>query len=258
MTQMSRLRTFVFTIAIVAIITFTAIAPAAAQEAPGEPANFWGEAVDEDGHNAPIDTTIVAVVDGEVRDEIDVETAGQYGEEDAFGDKLSLDSDAGDTVNFYINDPDGEAALNNPQDLNSGTHELNLEFPAGTFPANDDNGDESSGDDDQSDDSDQDSSSGGSSGSSGGGQPIDSSDDSDENTTSDDSSAVDDSDDSSTVDTPDDSDSSDNSAENEPSDNTETTSEDTRQTDDGTPGFGAPIVIISIVTLSLMISRVTN
>jgi len=42
---------------------------------PGEPANFYGDAVDEDGGGAPAGTTIVAVVDGEVEGEITVETA---------------------------------------------------------------------------------------------------------------------------------------------------------------------------------------
>lgn len=245
MIQMSRIRTFLFMIAVVSIIGFSVIAPAAAQEAPGEPANFWGEAVDEDGNSAPINTTIVAVVDGEVEDEITVEAAGQYGEEDAFGDKLSLDSDAGDTVSFHINDPNGEAALDNPHDLDSGTYELDLEFPAGTFPADSDNKDEASGDDDQSDDSTQDSSSG----SGGGGQAVDSSDDSDGTDTSDDSSAVNDSDNIG---------SSDNLSENDPSEDAETTNEDTGQTDDSTPGFGTTIIGISIVTLTLIASRTNS
>lgn len=237
--KMSRIRTFVF-ILIVVSISFSVIAPASAQEAPGEPANFWGEVSDEDGNDAPVNTTIVAVVDGEVEDEITVETTGQYGEEDALGDKLSLDSDTGDTVNFHLNDPNGESALQNPYDLDSGTYELDLEFPAGTFPTDGDNSDESSGDDSQSTGSDQDGSG------NGGSQPIDTSDGSDETESSDDSSGVDNSDDI---------DSSENSSENERSDTTETTNEDTEETDDSTPGFGTPIVVISIVTLTLLFSN---
>lgn len=242
---MSRIRTFLFAIALISIIGFNIIAPAAAQEAPGEPASFWGEAVDEDGNSAPTNTTLVAVVDGEVEDEITVETVGQYGEEDAFGDKLSLNSDAGDTVSFYINDPNGEAALDNPHDLNPGTYELDLEFPAGTFPADSDNDNESSSGEDQPDDSTQDSSSSGSSGSSGGTQPVNSSGDSDGTDSSDDSSGVNE---------PDSIDSSDNLSESNPSDDTEITNEDTGQTNDGTPGFEASIIIISIVSFSLLIS----
>jgi len=83
------------TLAVVLIMLFGCCgswgtAGVAAQEGPGEPANFYGDAVDEDGDGAPAGTTIVAVVDGEVEGEITVETAGQYGEQDPFGEKLSL------------------------------------------------------------------------------------------------------------------------------------------------------------------------
>ena len=134
------------TLAVVLIMLLAAVAGGtagvAAQEGPGEPANFYGDAVDEDGNDAPTGTTIVAVVDGEVEGEITVETTGEYGEEDAFGDKLSLNSGAGDTVSFHVGDPAGPEADESPRDLESGTHELDLTFPAGTFADDDDDDDD--------------------------------------------------------------------------------------------------------------------
>jgi len=134
------------TLAVVLIMLSAAVAggtaAVAAQEGPGEPANFYGDAVDEDGNDAPTGTTIVAVVDGEVEGEITVETTGEYGEEDAFGDKLSLNSGAGDTVSFHVDDPAGPEADESPRDLESGTHELDLTFPAGTFADDDDDDDD--------------------------------------------------------------------------------------------------------------------
>jgi len=131
---------------------------AAADDAPGEPANYYGDAVDDGGTDAPTGTIIVAVVDGEVEGEITVDTTGQYGDEDAFGEKLSLDSAAGDQVSFHVDDPSGPEATMGPVDLESGTHEKNLTFPSGTFDGggNDDGGntggDNTGGDGDPGDD----------------------------------------------------------------------------------------------------------
>ncbi len=125
-------------LAVALIVLLAAVAGGAAlttaqESPPGEPANFYGNAVDENGNGAPVGTTIAAVVDGEVEGEITVDTTGEYGEEDAFGTKLSLNSGAGDTVVFHVNGPAGPEALESPQDLESGTHELDLTFPVGTF-----------------------------------------------------------------------------------------------------------------------------
>ncbi len=120
-------------IVLLAAVAGGAALAAAQEDPPGEPANFYGEAVDEDGVEAPVGTTIVAVVDGDVEGEITVETDGEYGDEDPFGEKLSLNSGAGDTVAFHVDDPTGPEATESPQDLESGTHEVDLTFPAGTF-----------------------------------------------------------------------------------------------------------------------------
>ena len=126
-------RIFIVTATVLVTIALVGIAPVTAQEAPGEPTNFYGEVVDENGNEAPSGTTIVAVVDNEVEGEIVVDTSGQYGEQGAFGKKLALDSNAGDAVSFHIDDPDGPEALESPRNLDSGTFELDLTFSAGTF-----------------------------------------------------------------------------------------------------------------------------
>ncbi|WP_228434422.1 PGF-pre-PGF domain-containing protein [Natrarchaeobaculum aegyptiacum] len=119
---------------------------AAAQgDPPGPPASFYGEAVDEDGNAADSGTTIVAVVEGEVEGQIAVETAGEYGGPDAFDEKLSLDSAAGNEVSFRVEDASGPAALEDPVDLAPGLSEQDLTFPAGTFDDSPDNGDDGNG-----------------------------------------------------------------------------------------------------------------
>lgn len=122
----------------VALLVLLAVAAAgagiaAADDAPGEPANYYGDAVDDGGTDAPAGTIIVAVVDGEVEGEITVDTTGQYGDEDAFAEKLSLDSAAGDQVSFHVDDSSGPEATMGPVNLESGTHEKDLTFPSGTF-----------------------------------------------------------------------------------------------------------------------------
>lgn len=134
---------------VVAVLAVTATAPggfaiAAAQESPpGDPANFYGAIVDESGTAAPAGTTIVAVVDGELKGEITVDTPGKYGGNGAFHEKLSLDSEAGDTVRFHVDDVDGpEAIQRSPLSLDAGTQELNLTFPDGSFEGTDDSDDD--------------------------------------------------------------------------------------------------------------------
>jgi len=171
------------TLAVVLIMLLAAVAGGtagvAAQEGPGEPANFYGDAVDEDGDGAPAGTTIVAVVDGEVEGEITVETAGQYGEQDPFGEKLSLDSGAGDTVSFHIDSPSGPEAVESPKDLESGTSKLDLTFPSGTF------GDDETDDDD-------DTTAGGGGGGGGGTAPVSDDDETDESDDTDDTDEAED------------------------------------------------------------------
>lgn len=120
----------VVVLAVVVIGGGTAVVGA---QAPGEPANLYGHVSDQNGVPAPAGTTIVAVVDGNVEGEISIDTAGVYGTESAFGEKLSLDSAAGDKVHFHLHNASGPEAINSPYDLNAGTDEHNLTFQAGSF-----------------------------------------------------------------------------------------------------------------------------
>jgi hypothetical protein len=103
----------------------------AAEDAPGEPASFFGSAVEEDGDAIPANTTIVAVVDGKSVDSISVDADGEYGGGETFDDKLRVDSDAGDEVLFRFADSDGP--IGGSAELTSGVHETNLTFPADTL-----------------------------------------------------------------------------------------------------------------------------
>lgn len=109
------------------------VAPAvvgAGGEAPGEPASFFGTAVDENGDALPAGSTIVAVVNGDSEGTITVEPAGEYGGERAFDDKLRIDSAAGDEATFRFADSDGPSA--GSVELEPGVFERNLTFPAAT------------------------------------------------------------------------------------------------------------------------------
>ncbi len=121
-------------VALVVVLAVVVGGIVAAQDgAPGEPASFYGDAIDEDGTDIPTGTTIVAVVGGDVAGEITVDTDGEYGGSGAFDEKLSLDSAAGDNVTIHIGDAAGQDALEGPIDLESGTTEQSLTFPAGAF-----------------------------------------------------------------------------------------------------------------------------
>lgn len=124
--------------AVLAVGTPVAVAQ---EQVPGDPINYYGDAVATDGVLAPEGTTIVAVVDGEVQDEITVETPGEYGDDDAFDDKLVVGSDAGAEVSFHVGDANGPEATESPLTLDApagdeGVQEQLLTFPAGTFDAN--------------------------------------------------------------------------------------------------------------------------
>jgi len=150
-----KMRYYAMTLALVLTIGLVSgVAVVSAQEDPdnpGDPVQFWGDIEDDDGTPAPDGTTIVAVVDGDVEDEITVDTTGEYGDEDAFGEKLTINDDAGEEVSFHIDSPDGSEAIDgSPHDLESGVFEHDLVFPEGEFEedGSDDNG---SGDDDSDD-----------------------------------------------------------------------------------------------------------
>lgn len=96
--------------------------------APGEPASFYGTAVNENGTEIPANETIVAVVGDKTADEMAVNPAGQYGGEGAFDDKLRVDSGSGDTVEFRLGDTNGP--IGGSAALVAGVYETNLTFPA--------------------------------------------------------------------------------------------------------------------------------
>ena len=98
---------------------------------PGEPASFYGEAVEANETNIPAGVEIVAVVDGDIEGEITVETPGEYGGSGAFDDKLRVDSTAGDGVTFRLVGPNGSAGGTTA--LESGISEFNLTFPEGSI-----------------------------------------------------------------------------------------------------------------------------
>ncbi len=131
---MNTLRSVAVVLLVLAVIATGGTAIATAQDdAPGQPANFYGVAVDEDGTEVPVGTTIVAVVNGEVEGEITVDAAGEYGGDGAFDEKLSLDSAVGDEVSFHVEEASGPAAQESPVDLEAGTFEHHLTFPDEAF-----------------------------------------------------------------------------------------------------------------------------
>lgn len=98
---------------------------------PGQPASFFGSAVDENGTAIPRGTRVVGVVDGEVRGETVVGGPGTYGGGDAFDDKLRIDSAAGSEATIRLADADGAAG--GTVRLEPGVFEENLTFPTGAF-----------------------------------------------------------------------------------------------------------------------------
>ncbi|GAB7019894.1 PKD domain-containing protein [Halostagnicola bangensis] len=132
---MNNSRTLVAALVVLSAVAVGATFAVTAQDGspPGEPANFYGSVVDEDGIEADPGTILVTVVDGEVAGEISVETAGEYGGDGPFDEKLSLDSAAGEEVSFRVGDASGPEAVESPVDLEPGTVERPLEFPAGAF-----------------------------------------------------------------------------------------------------------------------------
>ena len=144
--------------ALVALAAFGA-GIAAADDVPGEPIAFHGEATDDDETPAPAGTAIVAAVDGTEVDQITVVEAGIYAGDGPTDDKLRTHTEAGETVTFHVGDADGPQAeqihtVTGDDGLGEpGVFELDLGFPAGTFEDDSDDGDDAP-DDDDSDDSD--------------------------------------------------------------------------------------------------------
>lgn len=87
-----------------ATATPVAAAEQTSDDVPGVPASYYGN-VTINGDPAPANTTIEAVVDGEVRGSITTDTAGQYGGPNASDDKLTVSGQfdqQGTEVVFYI------------------------------------------------------------------------------------------------------------------------------------------------------------
>jgi PGF-pre-PGF domain-containing protein len=100
------------------------------EQAPGEPASFFGSASESSGDPMQSGETIVAVVDGDVSDEIIVDSAGKYGDEAAFDEKLRVDSETGDKVVFRLGDAGGP--VGGSAALEAGVFEVNLTFDVTT------------------------------------------------------------------------------------------------------------------------------
>ena len=134
-------QTVVVGLLVVSLLAGGAAVATAQESPPGEPASFYGTAQDEDGEDAPEGTEIYAVVldeNGDVTDQssITVVEAGTYGGPDSFDDKLRVDSTAGTEVAFRVNSAEGRTAAT--IDLESGTQNVDLTFPAGSFLENPD------------------------------------------------------------------------------------------------------------------------
>jgi len=114
------------------------VAPAIADDAPDDPASFYGSATDEDGDAIPSGAILVAVVDGETADSIEIDPAGEYGGEGAFEEKLRVDSGLGDEVTFRLEDADGP--IGGTAELTPGVFEEGLVFPAETDDSDDESG----------------------------------------------------------------------------------------------------------------------
>lgn len=97
---------------------------------PGEPASFYGPAQEANGSEIPAGTKIVAVVDGDIEDEITVETPGKYGDSGTFDDKLRVDSTTGKNITFRLTNANGAIGANDS--LEPGVYEQPLTFPNGS------------------------------------------------------------------------------------------------------------------------------
>ena len=124
----------------VALAGVAAVGAVTAQDGePSEPVNIYGSATDELGNDIDSGTTIYAIVDGEVEDDLTAEADGQFGGADAFEDKLAVNGST--EVTFAVESPDGTTALDTV-DLGSAgpVVEVDLTFPVATFAEIDVNG----------------------------------------------------------------------------------------------------------------------
>jgi|GEM_PF-1695325 len=116
-------------VCLIAVLLWPAVGTVAGQSAPS---SYYGPAVTEDGTPLPDGTTIVAVVDGTVQDQITVGD-GSYGGGEPLDEKLRVD-DTSSSVHFYVETDDGtriEANRTDPAPT-SGTERFPLSFPEGT------------------------------------------------------------------------------------------------------------------------------
>ena len=121
-------------VGLVAIVLVVLVAAPVASDvavAQSAPSAYYGPAVTDDGTALPDGTTIVAVVDGTVRDRITV-SSGTYGGGAPLDEKLRV-SQTNETVRFYVETDDGTRieANRTDSDPTEGTEEFPLSFPDG-------------------------------------------------------------------------------------------------------------------------------
>jgi len=135
----------------VAVMVLSAVgAGVAFGQVVAPPSSYHGDAVTEDGTDAPSGTTIVAVVDGTVEDSITVSTVGEYGSPDK-KEFLRIPSSSG-SVTFHVGSPSGPQAdpPGTVTNIENGVERRDLTFPAGAFTSG--GGDDGSTDDGATDD----------------------------------------------------------------------------------------------------------
>lgn len=118
-------------VAIVVVVLVAAPVGSDVAVAQSAPSSYYGPAVTDDGTALPDGTTIVAVVDGTVRDRITV-SGGTYGGGAPLDEKLRV-SQTNETVRFYVETDDGSRieANRTDSDPTAGTEEFPLAFPDG-------------------------------------------------------------------------------------------------------------------------------
>ena len=124
------------TLAVSALLVLAGLSAGLAVAQSSGPTAYYGSAELEDGTDLPQGTTIVAVVDGSVRDRIEVDPAGQYGNDDPTASDSKLIVDTDQTVRFYVEKDDGtriEALRTADPTQEDGAVQLNLTFPEGTI-----------------------------------------------------------------------------------------------------------------------------
>lgn len=114
------------------VVVVLLLAAAGLATGQGAPSSYYGAAVTEDGNELPDGTTIIAVVDGTVEDQIPVRD-GTYGGSGPLDEKLRV-SDTSGPINFYVETADGSwiEANRTDEDPTSGTRRFALAFPNGT------------------------------------------------------------------------------------------------------------------------------